>query len=497
MKVRLLLVEDSPNDAALVLRTLQRGGFDVDHVRVETEAAFLSALMDPWDIVISDFNLPTFSAPAALKRLHEQGRDIPFIIVSGTVGEDLAVSVMREGASDYLMKDNLLRLPEAVRRELREASIRNERAEADLSLRHSEQRFRQLIDFLPDFVLVHRDGNIMFANPSAARILGYDAPSELMGTTLLSHVRDDFQDVVRDRISGIKRSGTIAPMMEQVWLRRDGSDVAIEVTGNRILYDGAPAILVVGRDVTSRRELAMKLMQLDRMASIGTLAAGVAHEINNPLAYVTSNLRFATDELSELKPPPEMAAVVSEIVQALRESIQGTDHMRQIVNDLRMLSRNEDGEAPVSLDVQRAIESAVKLAMGQVRSRAAVIRDFQPVPLVKGREARLAQVVLNLVVNAAQAFPREDSKSQRIIVRVRQAEQAVLIEVEDNGPGMTLSVRARIFEPFFTTKPVGQGTGLGLPISRNLIEGMGGELECETEEGKGTTFRIRLPLTAQ
>lgn len=247
--------------------------------------------------------------------------------------------------------------------------------------------------------------------------------------------------------------------------------------------------------VEARERAQERLAQADRLASVGTLAAGVAHELNNPLTFVLSNLAFAVEELHRLLSAgmavePE---AVEDLERCLEEARQGADRMRVIVRDLRAFSRgDEPGHGPV--EVRRALEYAIGLAWTQLQGRARLVRDFAEVRPVRGSEARLGQVFLNLIVNAAHAIPEGAPAQHEVRVTTRPAAGGlVAVEVRDDGAGMTEEVRRKIFDPFFTTKPVGLGTGLGLWVCHNLVRAHGGEIEVESEPGRGTTFRVLLP----
>jgi two-component system, NtrC family, sensor kinase len=228
---------------------------------------------------------------------------------------------------------------------------------------------------------------------------------------------------------------------------------------------------------------------------VGTLAAGVAHEINNPLAFVLSNLSFLKEECQLLARdiPRER---LREMEDVLRETRQGAERVRHIVRDLRTLSRDE-GEHLSEVDVCEVIESSLGLVRNELRHRARVVKDLEPVPKVRASEGRLGQVLLNLLINALHALPSGMPNQNEVRVRVRALSGQVVIEVRDTGCGISPEVRDRIFDPFFTTKPVGMGTGLGLSICHGIVTSLGGEISVESELGRGSTFRIALPVAQQ
>jgi ligand-binding sensor domain-containing protein/signal transduction histidine kinase/CheY-like chemotaxis protein len=247
------------------------------------------------------------------------------------------------------------------------------------------------------------------------------------------------------------------------------------------------------------REAQAQLVQAGKMAAVGTLAAGVGHEINNPLAYIVSNLEYASLEVGALVrelPPEQSGERLKDMDRALREALHGAERVRRIVQDLKTFSRgDEEARGPVSL--QAVLESAAKLAGNELRPRARLVKDFGDIPLVEGNESRLAQVFLNLVINSAQALPegRASENEVRLVTR-REGADKVVAEVHDTGSGIPQEVLSRIFEPFFTTKPVGVGTGLGLALCHRFVTSMGGEIGVESEPGKGTVVRVTLRAAA-
>jgi signal transduction histidine kinase len=362
--LRVLLIEDSLDDADLVLEELRPMGRPLEYERVDSASGLRAALAKQrWQLVLCDYSLPSFDAPAALAIIAEHRLDLPFIIISGAIGEETAVAAMRAGAHDFLIKGKLARLVPAVERELREAEVRAERA-----------------------------------------------------------------------------------TMQQ------------------------------------------QLLVSDRLVQLGTLAAGVAHEINNPLAYVIGNIAFALEELSE---GPARTIDSRAIIHALQQALQGSERIRETANDLRVFSRTDDSE-PQPVELRRVLESSISMAWNQIRHRARLIRDYQDLPLIAANENRLGQVFLNLLINAAQAIPEGNAEQHEIRVSLREAYPYVEIEVSDTGVGIAPEIREHLFQPFFTTKPKGVGTGLGLSICQKIVQDCGGDISARPNPAGGTTFRVRL-----
>lgn len=377
LPLRVLMIEDREDDAELVLAELRLGGYAPTSCRVDTEAGLNAALdASPWDAVLSDYSMPTFSGSAALEVLKRRGLDVPFIIVSGTVTEDLAVQAMKAGAHDYVLKDRLRRLNPVLARELREATLRAE-----------------------------------------------------------------------------------------------------------------------------QRKLREKLLLADRMASLGALVAGVAHEINNPLTVIVANLDVVSRNVEALL--REVAATSeplrrrgAETLDELRDAREAAARVAGIVAGLKTLTRADDIER-TAVDVQRVIDFASKVAWNEIRHRARLVKVFGPVAPVLGNEGRLGQVILNLLVNAAQAIAEGHAEHNEICVTTRmRGDGRVEVSVRDTGPGIADDVLPRIFDPFFTSKPIGLGSGLGLAICDGIVRAHEGEIEVESVAGRGTEFRVLLPAAA-
>ncbi len=384
-----------------------------------------------------------------------------------------------------------------------------ERRRAHEALERSELKFRALIELAPDAVGVVRDFRWLYVNPALVRLFGCKSADDLVGCNLLEQVHPAERDTARASLSA-RAEGVPGQPREYRMRRLDGSELALEIVSMPIDYDGAPAVLGFARDITERKQMQLRLLQADRLASVGTLAAGVAHEINNPLAYMLANLdvalkrrlpdvRARLETLAEVGGEPmregfeAIGASLDGIVEMLDIAREGAERVRAIVRDLRTFSRASDN-TNLPVDVRRVLEAASSLAWNQIRHVGRLEKHFEEVSPVAGSESRLGQVFLNLMVNAAQALDTRTPERNLVSLRVSVApDDWVRVVVEDTGAGMPADVRARVFEPFFTTKPAGEGTGLGLWICHGIVEQLGGRIEIASEVGKGTRVTVLLP----
>jgi CheY-like chemotaxis protein len=234
----------------------------------------------------------------------------------------------------------------------------------------------------------------------------------------------------------------------------------------------------------------MQLMLADRMASVGTLAAGVAHEINNPLAAVIANLDMAEQDLVALG---TRTSLPPDLIEEIRDARMSADRVREIVRDLKVFSRAQE-DRHGAVDVEKVLDSTLRMAHNEIRHRARVVKQYKRISRVDANEGRLGQVFLNLIVNAVQAIPEGNFEDNQITVTTGMDGENVVITIADTGCGIPAEVQRRLFTPFFTTKPAGVGTGLGLAISHRIISSLGGSLDFQSEIGKGSTFRVRLPV---
>jgi PAS domain S-box-containing protein len=348
----------------------------------------------------------------------------------------------------------------------------------------------ELIELAPEPIGIIRSGRFVYANRAWGQLLGYPDGQALRGVHAASLLPRKDLPVIEEREARLLASRTPPPRRVYSTRRADGTEVELEVSSVYCEYEGAPAVLSVARDITARRALERQLVQADRLAAIGTMTAGVAHEINNPLAYVLLNLEWVTRTLrSEASDPPSL----DHLTEMLEDARHGVEHVAMIVRELKAYSRG-DTETFTTVDLQTVAESAIKIAGHEVRRRATLHTAFEPAPPVWANEARLEQVVVNLLINAAQAIT-PDGSAATIRVGVKPSDgDHVSLEVEDNGSGIPAEVLPRIFDPFFTTKPIGIGTGLGLSICHGIVTSLGGTIAADSEPGKHTSFRVTLPV---
>ncbi len=353
------------------------------------------------------------------------------------------------------------------------------RVTREVSPPSAEPALTRLIDALPIGVLIRHERELRHVNPSFARTAGASDPRELLGRDIFALIHPDDREATMALFS---RPSSAHEGTELRILRRDGKTAIVALSsGVRLQFEGQPCHLRIAVDVSEQRRLESQLVVSDRMAGIGLLAAGIAHEINNPLAAALANVDLALESEDQ-----------EDVAARLRRVREALDRARVIVRDLKLFSRLEE-EIVEDVDVHRVIDSAARVARLEIEGRAKLVKDYGAVPKVLGSESRLGQVFLNLLVNAAQAIPPGAASTNEIRIRTAvEPSGRIVIDVTDTGAGMSRDTLAHIFTSFFTTKPAGEGTGLGLPISQRLVTAMGGDIQVESEVGRGTRFRVSL-----
>jgi hypothetical protein len=496
--VRILFVEDSRDDVELVLYELRRGGLTPDYWVVDTAEAMRRALAsDHWDLIIADHSMPRFDAPGALAVLTESGQDLPFIVVSGHIGENLAVRCMKAGAHDYLTKDDLARLVPAVERELREAEQRRQRREAVRALRSSEERYRLLVENAADVIfLLDAAGIVTFASPSVSRLLGLP-PEEVVGRSLREFVREDDAGRLLAAFAETLEKGSAPTMMGLRVRQQDGGWRVVEgCTARLVGPDGSAGIVATVRDITERVQLEEQLHQSQKMEAVGRLAGGVAHDFNNLLTVILGYSNLLLDQLAENE-------LLSQEVDEIRRAAERATGLTQ---QLLTFSRKQVlSPRPVSLNgVVEGMSDMLRRLLGE--DVELTVKLAPGIGTTRVDPGQIEQVVMNLAVNARDAMPEGGALSIETgamdlaepSARRRALEPGpyVTLEVSDTGLGMDADTQARLFEPFFTTKEPGKGTGLGLSTVYGIVRQSGGSIFASSEPGRGSCFTVLLPRVA-
>ena len=496
--LKVLIVEDSVDDVLLVQRELRRGGYETTVRRVDDLASLQSALAEAeWDLVLCDYVLPGLDILEALRVVQQSGRDLPFIIVSGRVGEDEAATALKAGAHDFVTKERLSRLVPAIERERREAADRARRRQAEQALRESEERYRLLVESIQDYAICLLDeaGQISSWNGGAERIFGF-AEREMCGSHIgrLFRSLDGTEELSAQILDAAARGGTYE---SEVWCtRKDGTALlaSLLITAVRDGNGTLRGFTLVSRDITEQMRIAEERMQSQKLEVIGRLAGSVAHDFNNLLTIVTGftellHQSMDADETNRL--------YLDEITKAANQAASLTQQLlafgrRQLLQP-RVVDIN---------DIVVTMETMLRRLIGE--NIELIIRLEASPGSIRADAVQIQQAILNLVINARDAMP----KGGRISISTGNVQDAtatgsettagqmVSLIVEDTGEGMDAQTLARIFEPFFTTKDVGKGSGLGLATVDGIVAQSGGRIRVTSVPNEGTTFTILLPSTS-
>ncbi|HSR98394.1 MAG TPA: ATP-binding protein [Kofleriaceae bacterium] len=355
------------------------------------------------------------------------------------------------------------------------------------ALRRSEARFRFLVEAAPDGVVILRRGLIVFINPKAARLLGVAGPDEALGRPIATFLPPEDAALTGQRIAAMMRDGAEFPPSEYNVLAE--KERVVEIKSVVCEWEGEPAVLAFARDVTERKAIQRRMVESDRLAALGTLAAGVAHEINNPLTYTQLNAHLVGRAL-------DRAGLPDDLLAQLRGYLDDIDHgiarIASITQSLRSFVK-VDADAHEAVDLALVISRALKMVDNDLRHAARLIVELPALPRVLGNAARLEQVFVNVLINAIKALPPDPAEPHEIRVTAEQAGDRVTVTIRDTGCGIPAALRGRIFEPFFTTRDVGHGMGLGLSVSKTIVEKLGGDIEVDSTENVGTTVRVLVP----
>ncbi|HET9931883.1 MAG TPA: ATP-binding protein, partial [Polyangiaceae bacterium] len=503
---RVLVVDDERLVAREIAEELEEFGYEVAATASTADEALSLAREKRPDLVLLDVRIrgPRDGIEAATV-LRDRFR-IPVVFLTACADAETLTRAKSTDPYAYLVKP----VSASDLRSTVEIAMNRARIERTLS-----EQFHWLSTTLRSIadgvVCVDARGCITFLNPTAERLTGWTL-SEAVGKPwddVVVLLDEDTRSSRRGPLNEALSQRTVAALPEGTLLRsHDGTLYAIQDSAAPILSDDSAltGAVMVFQDVSEKRQLKRQAELNDRLASLGTLAAGVAHEVNNPLSYIIGNQLFAQGELAEIVPllssvDPELRNAIQEklesAVAALRDASSGAERVRAITSDLKMLGR-PNPQRHRTLQPNALLDAALKITISRLSERARVVREFGECPSIRGDEVRLTQVFVNLLLNAAHAIPagQADQNEIRIVTRT-SARGGAEIEIRDTGSGISKELIPRIFEPFFTTRGLETGTGLGLSISHGIVSSLGGSIEVDSRVGAGSSFRVLLPTATK
>jgi two-component system, cell cycle sensor histidine kinase and response regulator CckA len=503
--ISILLLEDDPLDAELSLRKLESSGLSFSMKNVGSAEDFkLEVSARNYDVILGDYRLPNWTGLEAVRWLRASGNSTPFILVTGTLGDELAVECIKEGANDYVLKDKMERLPFVLLHAVEQARLRVERDEKERELRQSEQQFASIVDGAPYGIFRgDESGQILMANPAMIRLLGYESEDEVLRLNLEKDVyinpkerHDILKRLDEKEVEGKK----LFPRPEVKWRHKNGSTIIVRLDGKRLQAEpGGPAVYeAFVQDITEQRLLEHQFQQAQKMEAIGRLAGGVAHDFNNLLMII----RGCAELLDHHKADP------ARIGGYIKQINDATSIAASVVQQLMAFSRKQVPEK-IALDFNNVLRDLRKMLPRVLGEDIQIVfTPGQMLDRVAADRAQIEQIILNLAVNARDAMPEGGKlvlSTSNVFLTTSQMESGgvelpagkyVMLSISDTGTGMNAEVQSHIFEPFFTTKERGKGTGLGLATVYGIVKENHGFIALDSAPGKGSTFKIYFPANA-
>jgi len=482
-----LILEDNPEDAELILRELKKTGLPMECSRVEREQEFCEALNKRPDLVISDYWLPEFDGLTALERTRARYPGLPFIFVSGVMGEETAVESLKRGATDYVLKNRLERLGPAVLRAL-----------AEVKAREHERLSTLIFDSITEGLLVNNlNGKIVLANQASRQITG-KPPEELINQSydvLFSEFT--LKSMVDDVLSTVDEKGYWQGMVERA--RTENLVSSFNTTISPILDENGrlKQYIILTRDISEQVQLEQERQRiqesnarLNRLAALSAMSAGIVHEIAQPLNAIKV---IAEGAVLWLEQGGRLEA--DEILDNYRGIAQQANKIADIIQHMRSFATTGKGGALEPCCLNTILENTLNLMGRQFASHGISVQlDIQAdLPQVKGNANRLEEVIINLLDNARQALDQIGGREKYILCKTMSAKKKVIMEIADNATGINEEIQQQILDPFFTTKQDGN-MGLGLSIVHSIISRMDGSMEMSNNEQGGATFRLILPV---
>lgn len=500
---QVLLVEDNPKDAMLVEQYMRESGLTLSLVRVDTEENYLKELDKDPDMVISDYSLPQFSGLRALELLKRSEKEIPFILISGTIGEEVAVDAMKLGANDYIMKHNLNRLAAAIIRELDEAKMRRQ-------LKDVEEKYQKLVTLSPDAIFIQSEGNFVFSNQAGVDLLGAKSNRDIIGRSIFDFIHPDYHKIVQKRIQFSQEQDIVNDMLEEKFIDINGNVVDVEVLTAPFKFMNKPATQMYVRNISSRKRAEehikvqniqlkkyiarnQRLKYADLMKS--EFLATMSHELRTPMNAIIGFSEVLKDGL--------VGDLTSKQREYCSDIYKSGQHLLALINDILDLSKVDAGKMDCELE-ETDIEVVLKEAISLLKDKASIhnidlkLEVETKLGAWKFDQRKLKQILFNLISNAIKFSPNATA----VTLRAKINNEGMLeIAVSDKGEGIASEDLKRLFRPFEQIRQAHhsreKGTGLGLMMAKRLTELHSGSIDVESTLGKGTTFVLRFPQDSQ
>lgn len=471
-ELKILVIEDSADDYDLLIREVRKAGYHVKSERIETAEELERSLPKQWDIVISDNKLPRLNAPTALKLTRAFDLNIPFFIVSGTIGEEAAVEAMRAGANDYLLKGNLKRLIPAIARELKEVNNRQRRAAAEQKLAKSQKMYQFLSGSIEDaFIALDHNLKIIHCNGAAKK--EFNATNDILGDSILSMFPDWAETSIEHKIISVKEKSK----SEHISFEYDNSEY---FEGS--IYPTEEGVSIIIKKVTEQKQAEENLRKINN--ELETLMYRISHDLKGPVASILGLINIGRMDFKD-----------EDFVKYLGMLDKSAFQLKKTLDELLNLTRIKQGQiVPEPVVLQEVINDITEgLKYNEGFQEVEIIVNLKPTHVINNDRRLLTSIFQNLLENAIKYRDTSRNRKSWVFITANRTERTLRVQIQDNGEGISKKLQEKVFDMFYRANEFSTGSGLGLYIVKNAVEKIKGSITLESKKGEGCRFEVIIP----